>query len=498
MKERETFTHAITSSAVWGGGGKVIGILRHSVIAGAIGLSAQLDAFYAATSILAVFVFLLAGMFDVLGVPRLVELYNSGKFASFDRLARSLFTSSLIMGVISFCLIVIFRSQLTFFAVGFTDSRKELLVDGLLLIAPLALFFFPLRQLAGIHRAKAHFSIYYQAEFLVTFIWFLMIVFYRESEMILFWAWPIGVAAGFAFLAVKSSFLVRLIGNPFVPEAREVWAKAPSLALLQGLLALHITVDHFFASFLPVGALGSLSLAMVIATALTGLLRFETSYISVFGQKTNSFERDKSVNQMIGLCLYVGIPYIVTIMVLSDVIVRILFQRGVFSSVDAGQTSLVLAAYGPAVLAMISLPPIEAIYQILGKLAYVVQRAVVGLVLNIVFCYFFIFVFDFGNVGIALATTISMSGTLVFALRGLSSVEIDISWRQHARSAGVLLASSLSIALLFWYITIDTLGAAVDGGILCVYFLVLAASMLLVPVAEANAMRARLRSMLRV
>lgn len=496
MTNRETFTRAITSSVTWGIAGKMIGILKHAVIAGAIGLSAQLDSFYAATSILAVFVFLMAGMFDVLGVPKLIELNNRGDLNSFNRLARSLFTSSLVVGVLSFAFIVTFRENLTFLAIGFEPARRNILIDGLLYIAPLALVFSPLRQLAAIHRAQGHFSIYYQTEFIVTLTWFLAIVFFRDVNMVLFFAWPIGVAAGLMFIIIRSPFILALIGNPLVPEAREVLVKAPALALLQGLFALHIAVDHFFASYLPVGSLGSLSLAMVIITALVGVLRLDTSYIAVFGQEMHAGERNRSANKLIGFSLLMGIPYLITLVFMGDVIVRILFERGVFSSSDRGQTSLVLAAYGPAVLAMILLPPIEAIYQVTGKMVFILLRAVFGLLLNVIFCYVFLFIYNLGNFGIALATTISMSGTLIFGLLGLKHIKINVDWRCHLKSSGIVLVTSFTIALFFRSITQDLSGFFFNIVIFSAYCCTLLLAILFLPVGEAGIIRSRLRTKL--
>lgn len=492
MSKGESFGRAIVSSVIWGASGKFIGILRHVVVAGAIGLSAQLDSFFAATSIIAVFVFLIAGMFDILGVPKLIALKKEGDLAGFNRVARSLFSSSLLAGVCSCMLIIIFRENLTVLAHGFDPVRKKLLVDGLVFLAPLALFYFPMRQLAAIHRAEGHYSVSYQADFLVTLAWFLIIVIFRNVEMVLFFSWPIAVAIGLVFLIIRSPFFFALFGNPIVPELRDIWSKAPMLALLQGVLALHIAVDYFFASYFPVGGLGSLSLAMVVITALAGVLRLDTSYITVFGHKSQLLERNTSLNKLVSFCLMVSIPYMVTLGLLGNEIIRTLFERGVFTSGDRNVIALVLAAYAPAVLTMILLPPIEEIYQIMGRVGFILIRALLGLVLNFVLCYVFVFIYGYGNFGIALSTTIGMISTLFFALHGLGRLGLTIEWLKHFRFGGVIVIVSVIVALVFQYLFHFADGLLFNILLLISYCAVLSFSVINLPYSETRVIKAKL------
>lgn len=492
MIKRESFGRAIASSVIWGTSGKFIGILKHVVVAGAIGLSAQLDSYFAATSIITVFVFLVAGMFDILGVPILIALKKDGNSDGFNRVARSLFSGSLLAGVCSFLLIIVFRENLTVLAQGFDPARKQLLVDGLVYLAPLAFFYFPLRQLAAIHRAEGHYSVSYQADFLVTFSWFLIIVVFRDVEMVLFFSWPIAVAIGLLFLIIKSPFFFSLFGNPIVPELREIWRKAPLLALLQGILALHVAVDYFFASYLPVGGLGSLSLAMVVITALVGVLRLDTSYISVFGHKSLMVERNISVNKLISFCLMVGIPYMVTLGFLGNEIIRVLFERGVFTSGNRNEIALVLATYAPAVLTMILLPPIEEIYQVMGKIGFILIRALLGLMLNCVLCYLFIFVYDLGNFGIALSTAISMTATLLFGLQGLRRLGFTIEWLMHFRFGCVIVIISVIEALVFQYFFHFADSLLLNIFLLISYGAVLSLSVINLPYGETRAIKEKL------
>jgi putative peptidoglycan lipid II flippase len=420
----ESFSKAIGSSIVWGVGGKALGILKHSVIAGAIGLSAQLDAFYAATSVLAVMVFLIVGVFDVLGVPRLIKLHNNGESEKFYQLSRSLFVFSVLLGLISFMVMVLLHDELTFLAQGFEDERRQILSDGLLILSTIALVYFPLRQLAAIHRAQSNFSIYYRTDFIVTAVWFIVIYIYRDVAMVLFFSWPVAVLFGLIYILYNTPSFSKLIGNPICSEAKSMWKKAPALAILQGLLGLHVAVDHFFASYLPVGSIGSLSLAMVIITALVGILRLDTSFITVFGKAFDGNERSAAIDKLISFSLFVSVPYVLTLIFMGDSIVKMLFEYGVFKSEDGEKIFSVLIAYSPSVLVMVLLPALEEVYQISDRVVYILKRATFGLILNALLCYIFIFKLEYGSVGIALSTSLSMVATLVYALIGLSDLGV--------------------------------------------------------------------------
>ncbi len=198
--KRESFLYSLGAAALWRGLDRVAGLAKHILIAAAIGLSAQLDVFYMAVAILGVLVFSWAHLLDVLAVPQLVKARQEGDQAGFQSLAGGLFVFCLLASLLIFALFYGLREWIAALAPGFDTKRNAMLVDALAWLAPVALFYIPLRMLGSIARAVRRFTLFYQAEFLISLV-VLICVFASHDEHVLLWAFGLGVSAAFFFFS---------------------------------------------------------------------------------------------------------------------------------------------------------------------------------------------------------------------------------------------------------------------------------------------------------
>jgi putative peptidoglycan lipid II flippase len=195
---RESFLYSLGASVVWRGMDRAAGLVKHIIIAAAIGLSAQLDVFYMAIAILGVLVFSWAHLLAVMAVPQLVKAWQEGDHARFQALAGGLFVFCLLVSLLLFSLFIGLRDWIVALAPGFDPSRKAMLADALLWLAPVALFYIPLRMLGSVARAVRRFSLFYQAEFLISLV-VLACVAFSDDRHVLLWAFGLGVVAAFFF-----------------------------------------------------------------------------------------------------------------------------------------------------------------------------------------------------------------------------------------------------------------------------------------------------------
>jgi peptidoglycan biosynthesis protein MviN/MurJ (putative lipid II flippase) len=196
--KQESFLYALGASVVWRGMDRLAGLAKHILIAAAIGLSAQLDVFYMAIAILGVLVFSWAHLLDVMAVPQLVKAWQEGDRANFQSLAGGLFVFCLLVSLLLFSLFIGLRDWVVVLAPGFEPSRKTLLADALLWLAPVALFYIPLRMLGSVARGVRRFSLFYQAEFLISLV-VLACVALSDDPHVLLWGFGLGVVAAFFF-----------------------------------------------------------------------------------------------------------------------------------------------------------------------------------------------------------------------------------------------------------------------------------------------------------
>ena len=87
-------------------------------------------------------------------------------------------------------------------------------------------------------------------------------------------------------------------------------------------------------------------------------------------------------------------------------IVSLFFERGLFESKDTIKVTKAFFAYTWMLIPLILIGVIDQIYLIEKQLKYIIKRVLVGISLNIILNYFFIFIIRIDLLGIGLSTSI--------------------------------------------------------------------------------------------
>ena len=90
---------------------------------------------------------------------------------------------------------------------------------------------------------------------------------------------------------------------------------------------------------------------------------------------------------------------------LSYQVIQLLFFRGEFTNYDVEMTSLSLVAYSYALPFILSSKFFTSVFFAASKTRFVLILGCTSLLINLVLNYLFIFTYDWGHVGLALATT---------------------------------------------------------------------------------------------
>lgn len=191
-----------------------------------------------------------------------------------------------------------------------------------------------------------------------------------------------------------------------------------SLPIIIGYVGAITTsiVDQWFASYEQVGAISVLayaSMLFLLPMEVFGKAVMDT-YFTKFSQLSN--ERDallKSYHEGMNIIFFILIPISLFLLLSNTELIRVIFERGEFSSDDTLLTSLVLSALSLGlVLRAVTYFNYRLLHAI-DKSWIAISVGLIGVVINIIFN--FILAKYYGLVGIALATTISILSSVVLS-----------------------------------------------------------------------------------
>ncbi len=208
-------------------------------------------------------------------------------------------------------------------------------------------------------------------------------------------------------------------------------ALAPGLLILQATHHAHALVDRVFLSYLPTGAIGALAYAMTLVALVPGVLSLGGAFITLLAEQGTRAARAERLNQAISLAIFLSTGAMLVLALFGDAVVAVLLQRGLFGADDTRLVHAALTAAAAMMLPLFLLTPLDQVFQVEGRVAVMVRRALLGLVINAALNAVFLFGLGWGVTGIALATTLTYWLVLLFALRAAAGLGLRIHWRRH-------------------------------------------------------------------
>ena len=449
MPGRESFLKSIRSAFVWKSLEKSTSFLKHLIVASMVGLSVQLDIFYMAIALIGVFVFSWARLVDVLAVPRLVKYHQDRNRSAFASLAGGLFNFSLLFSLLLTTLILTFSEPISRIAYGFEPARKALLSESFVWLAPAMIFYIPLFQLGSVCRALRCFSAFYRAEFLIGAIALVLIFLYPDHPQVLLWSFSTGVFGAFCLLCISARKFLNWRTHPFSADIRVILKSSPGLLSLQFFHYLLILSDRWFVSFLPKGNLGALAYGRMLSFLLVGLLNMQGAFLTVFSELDEALvKKNRVYNDFFSLSVFMALPASIFLILMGQDVVSILLERGVFSSDDTILVYRALAGFSWSLFPMIVLGPLEQIFQAQGKINLLVWRKVIGMLVNVLGNYFFLFVLGWGVFGIAAASSVSYWAVLLCGIAALRKIGLSLMCKRVLAWSLWMLSVSLLAAFL--------------------------------------------------
>ena len=191
--------------------------------------------------------------------------------------------------------------------------------------------------------------------------------------------------------------------------------------LAAGVYQLNVLIDTIFASFLISGSPTWLYLSDRLIQFPMGLFGVAIALVALPDLTEQLISKNKKEFMKVFykgfistflLGLLSGLFY----MLLSYQIIQLLFFRGEFTSFDVNMTSSSLIAYSYALPFLLSSKFFNSVFFAASKTRIVLLLGSVSLLINLILNYLFIFTYDWGHVGLALATTFAAMTVWLLAI----------------------------------------------------------------------------------
>ena len=196
------------------------------------------------------------------------------------------------------------------------------------------------------------------------------------------------------------------------------WKKFLPAAFGGGVLQINLLVDTILASLLGFGSVSYLYFADriaqlplgIIGIALSSALLTSLSKSSAV-RDTKQFSKELIISLKIGL--FFSIPTTFVFINFSELFIRVLFERGEFSSIETTQTAQALIAYAFGIPAFIILKSCQPAFLAEGNTKTPMYVGLILLLLNIFLSFLLMHYLD--HSGIALATSlVSWIGSFIY------------------------------------------------------------------------------------
>ena len=201
-------------------------------------------------------------------------------------------------------------------------------------------------------------------------------------------------------------------------EINQTWKKFLPAAFGGGILQINLLVDTILASLLGFGSISYLYFADRVAQLPLGIIGIAlgTTLLTSLSKSdaikdVNQFSKELVISLKIGL--FFSIPAALVFINFSDLLIKVLFERGEFSFQETIQTSHALFAYAFGVPAFIMLKSCQPAFLAEGNTKTPMYIGFLLLVCNIILSFSLMIFLK--HAGISLATSIvSWIGTIIY------------------------------------------------------------------------------------
>ncbi len=399
---------------------RVAGFVRDILTAAILGAGPVADAFFVALKLPNFFRRVTAeGAFSVSFVPLYSETLEVEGREEADIFANNAF--AMMLAVLSaFTLLAVFAMPwiINVIAPGFAGDpvRYDLAVELSRITFPYLLMMSLSALLGGVLNAHDRFAPFAAAPviFNLSLITALLLGNYAETAgHALSWGIFIAGILQFGWLALnvfRLGFRLRLVKPKFSLRIRKVFRLMGPGVIGAGVMHINLFADLIIASLLPEGSISYLYYADRLNQLPLGVVGIAvgTALLPMLSKAMAADENEEArnlFNRALEVCLLLGVPAAVALVISPHEIITVLFQRGEFEAADSLAAGYVLMGYALGMPAYICVKVLSSAYWAKQDTVTPVKVSVIATAINIVLSL--IFINFIGVAGISTATGIA-------------------------------------------------------------------------------------------
>ncbi len=272
-------------------------------------------------------------------------------------------------------------------------------------------------------------------------------------------------AALLAFATWRAGVLVMPLKPALTDDVRRFFKAFLPAVIGSAGVQIAMFADTILATLLPEGSASALYYADRIYQLPLGVIAIAAGTVLLPTMAKRIAAEDFSgahdaQNRTLALTLLLAAPFWVGTLVIPELIIRAVFQRGAFDDSAVREASQVLSAYGVGLIAAVSIRSVVASFHARGDTKTPMLVSLAAVALNVALK--FVLVDSFGVMGLALAT--ALGATLNLAV--LVWLADERQWMEpdgaFGRAIGCAAAASLALAVLL-LLTYAPLAQALRG-----------------------------------
>lgn len=421
---------------------RILGFVRDILIAALLGASPLADAFFAAFKLPNFFRRLFAeGVLNAAFVPLYARLYASKGLEKAQRAAEEVFAMLLLALVFLVAVFEVFMPQLIHIvAPGFkaTPERMEITITFARITFPYILFISLAALIGGVLNSHGKFSAASSAPIFLNIIMILSLVssascFETPGHALSFGALIAGICQFlWVFWAThRAGIALRLRMPRRTPVVHNLFKAIVPAAFGAGVVQINLLSDMMIASFLPTGALSylyyadrlnQLPLSLIGVALSTALLPILSSHL-----QQNLDEKAQYIqNRGLEIALMLTLPASMALMVFSEPVMTVLFERNAFQHKNVIETAKTLSAFASGLPAYVFIKILSTSFFARYDMGTPAKVGIVAFALNLMLN--FLLMGPFKHVGIAMATSMSAwvhAAILAFFLKRRGQLVLD-------------------------------------------------------------------------
>jgi putative peptidoglycan lipid II flippase len=273
-------------------------------------------------------------------------------------------------------------------------------------------------------------------------------------------------AALLAFAASRAGVLVRPAGPDLDKDVRRFFSAFLPAVIGAAGVQIAMFADTIIATLLPEGSASSLYYADRIYQLPLGVIAIAAGTVLLPTMSRKLAAEDEAgahdaQNRTLALTLLLAAPFWVATLIIPDLIIGAVFQRGAFGETAVAGAAAVLSAYGVGLIAAVSIRSIVASFHARGDTRTPMFVSLGAVALNVALKLFLMR--DWGVMGLALATALGGTANLAALIyladgRGWFQPDATLGKTLAATAAaasalGLLLASTRDI-FANWFATV--------------------------------------------